>query len=64
MALAGSPRSRYTIVPTREVFVSTTTRHQLVGGTALLAATGRKYGPDTVTVPTGDDALASNGQVR
>ena len=44
--------------------MSETMRHQLVAGTALLAATGRKYGPDTVTVPTGDDALASNGQVQ
>ena len=58
MALAGSPQSRYTIVPAREVFVSTTTRHQLAGVTAVLAATGRKYGPDTI--PTGDHAPANN----
>ena len=38
--------------------MSPTTRHQLVGVTALLAATGRNYGPDTN--PTGDDALANN----
>ncbi len=36
------------------------TRHQLVGVTAPLAATDRKYGPDTDTIPTGDDALADN----
>ena len=63
MALAGTPQSRYTIVPAREVrevFVSTTTRHHLVGVTAMVAATGRKYGPDTDTIPTDDDALANN----
>ena len=60
MALAGTPQPRYTIVPAREVFVSTTTRHQLAGVTTLLAATGRKYGPHTDTIPTGDDALANN----
>lgn len=60
MALAGTPQSRYTIVPAREVFVSRTTRHQLAGVTALFAATGRKYRPDTDTIPTGEDALANN----
>ena len=38
----------------------TTTNHQQVGVTAPLAATGRKYGPDADTSPTGDDALANN----
>lgn len=40
--------------------MSPTTRHRLVGVTAMLAVTGRKYGPDTDTIPTGDDALANN----
>lgn len=60
MALSGASRSRYTIVPAREILVSTSMRHQLVAVTALLAARGRKRGLDADTIPAGDDALHNN----
>lgn len=59
-ALASTPRSRYTIVPAREVFVSTTMRHQIVGVTAHSVATGREYGQHPDTIGTGGDALAND----
>ena len=40
--------------------MSGTMRHQLVCGTALLGATGRKYGSGTDTIPGGEGLLHSN----
>ena len=40
--------------------MSGTMRHQLVGGTALLGATGRKYGSGTNTIRASEGLLHSN----